>query len=79
MRAGMSAVICDWTQQHLEEATVISKRRKVPSTPSMLMLRTASVSERAAEQAIKMFGKIHVFVNNAGVVHPARRRAIGTG
>lgn len=66
LREGMKAVVVDWNPERLDEA-----RQKLSGQGAVHFIR-ADVGDRdqvraAAEEAIRVFGRIHVLCNNAGV------------
>jgi NAD(P)-dependent dehydrogenase (short-subunit alcohol dehydrogenase family) len=66
LQQGMKVVVVDWNEDHLEQA-----RRDLARRGAVHFVR-ADVSDRerlkaAAEEAVRVFGKIHVLCNNAGV------------
>jgi NAD(P)-dependent dehydrogenase (short-subunit alcohol dehydrogenase family) len=66
LRLGMKAVVVDWNADHLADA-----REKLAGLGAVHFVR-ADVGDReqvrsAADEALRMFGKIHVLCNNAGV------------
>src|SRR5579862_9651097 len=66
LREGMKAVIVDWNADHLDEV-----RRELAGRADVHFVRT-DVADRAqvraaAEEAMKIFGKIHLLCNNAGI------------
>ncbi len=63
---GMKVVIADWSEAYIEGA-----RRALAGNNSVHIIRT-NVADRenlgsAVEEALKVFGKIHILCNNAGV------------
>ena len=66
LKQGMKVVIVDWNAEHLEEV-----RREFSARRDVHALQ-ADVGDReqvrsAAAEAVRVFGKIHVLCNNAGV------------
>jgi NAD(P)-dependent dehydrogenase (short-subunit alcohol dehydrogenase family) len=66
LQEGMKVVIVDWNEKHLSEA------RQALSGNNAVHFVRADVGDRdsvraAADEAIRVFGKIHVLCNNAGV------------
>lgn len=66
LREGMKVVIVDWNADHLDEV-----RRELAGRADVHFVRT-DVADRAqvraaAEEAVKIFGKIHLLCNNAGI------------
>lgn len=69
--AGMKVVIGYRTQEHLEDA-----RKYLKSAGDRIHAINVEVTDRrgmekAAEETVKVFGKVHVLVNNAGVYFAA--------
>ncbi len=64
---GMKVVIADKRQKALDEAMAYFKEKKLPVHPIQLDVTDREAYARAADEAEKVFGKIHVLVNNAGV------------
>lgn len=64
---GMKVVIADSRQEALDEAMKYFKEKKLPVHPVKLDVTDREAYARAADEAEKVFGKIHVLVNNAGV------------
>ena len=64
----MKVVIADLRQDALDEAMTFS-REKLPVHPVKRCNRPPGVCQ-AADEAEKVFGKVHVLVNNAGVTMP---------
>ncbi len=64
---GMKVVIADKRQDALDEAMAYFKEKKLPVHPIKLDVTDREAYARAADEAEKVFGKIHVLVNNAGV------------
>jgi NAD(P)-dependent dehydrogenase (short-subunit alcohol dehydrogenase family) len=64
---GMKVVIVDMRQDALDEATAYFKEKKLPAHPINLNVTDREAYVKAADEAEKVFGKIHVLVNNAGV------------
>jgi len=64
---GMKVVIVDMRQDALDEATAYFKKAKLPVHPINLNVTDRVAYVKAADEAEKVFGKIHVLVNNAGV------------
>jgi NAD(P)-dependent dehydrogenase (short-subunit alcohol dehydrogenase family) len=69
VNAGMKVVISDFRQDHLDESTAYFKQRNLDRNVFHLRLdvtdRQAFAS--AADQAERVFGKVHVLCNNAGI------------
>jgi NAD(P)-dependent dehydrogenase (short-subunit alcohol dehydrogenase family) len=68
--AGMKVAITYRTQAHLDSALehLGSARERIHSIRVDVTDRAGM--ERAAQETLRLFGKVHVLVNNAGVVHP---------
>ena len=64
---GMRVVIVDSRQDALDEAMAYFKARKLPVHPIRLDVTDREAYVRAADEAERVFGKIHVLINNAGV------------
>ena len=64
---GMKVVIADARQDALDEAMKYFKEKKLPVHPIKLDVTDREAYARAADEAEKVFEKIHVLVNNAGV------------
>jgi len=67
VKYGMKVIIADIRQDALDEATTHFKEKKQPVHPIKLDVTDRAAYTRAADEAEKVFGKIHVLVNNAGV------------
>jgi NAD(P)-dependent dehydrogenase (short-subunit alcohol dehydrogenase family) len=65
--AGMKAVITYRTQSHLDEAMTYLKGAGERVHAINLDVTDRAAMERAAAETVKVFGKVHVLVNNAGV------------
>jgi NAD(P)-dependent dehydrogenase (short-subunit alcohol dehydrogenase family) len=64
---GMKVIIVDSRQDALDEAMAYFKEKKLPAHPIKLNVTDREAYIKAADEAEKVFGKIHVLVNNAGV------------
>ncbi len=64
---GMKVVIADSRQDALDEAMKYFNEKKLPVHPIKLDVTDREAYAKAADEAEKVFGKIHVLVNNAGV------------
>jgi NADP-dependent 3-hydroxy acid dehydrogenase YdfG len=64
---GMKVVIADSRQDALDEAMKFFKEKHYSTLPIKLDVTDRAAYARAADEAEKVFGKIHVLVNNAGV------------
>jgi NADP-dependent 3-hydroxy acid dehydrogenase YdfG len=69
IKAGMKVVVSDFRQDHLEESTALFKQKGWEKNVHHLRLdvtdRKAFVA--AADEAERVFGKVHVLCNNAGI------------
>ncbi|MFA5308949.1 MAG: SDR family NAD(P)-dependent oxidoreductase [Dehalococcoidales bacterium] len=63
---GMKVVILDMRQEALDEAMAYFNRLKQPAHPIKVDITNREAYARAADEAERIFGKIHVLVNNAG-------------
>jgi NADP-dependent 3-hydroxy acid dehydrogenase YdfG len=66
-RHGMKVVLADSRQDALDEAMKYFRTQKQTAHPIKLDVTDRDAYARAADEAEKVFGKIHVLVNNAGV------------
>lgn len=64
---GMKVVIVDSRQNALDEAMVYFQERGFPAHPIKLNVTDREAYVKAADEAEKVYGNIHVLVNNAGV------------
>jgi NAD(P)-dependent dehydrogenase (short-subunit alcohol dehydrogenase family) len=64
---GMKVLIVDSRQDALDEAMAYFKEKKLPAHPIKLNVTDRVAYVKAADEAEKVFGKIHVLVSNAGV------------
>jgi NAD(P)-dependent dehydrogenase (short-subunit alcohol dehydrogenase family) len=64
---GMKVVIVDMRQKALDEAMAYFKENNLPAHAINLDVTDRVAYAKAADEAEKVFGKIHVLVNNAGV------------
>jgi NAD(P)-dependent dehydrogenase (short-subunit alcohol dehydrogenase family) len=71
-RHGMKVVIVDSRQEALDEAMKYFKEKKQPAHAIKLDVTDREAYARAAAEAEKVYGKIHVLVNNAGVASGGR-------
>ncbi len=69
VNAGMKAVLADVRQDHLEEATNLfaGAGQSASVHPVELDVTDREAFARAADEAERVFGKVHVLVNNAGM------------
>lgn len=67
---GMKVVIADIRRHVLDKAMKYFKETKQPVHPIKLDVTDRAAYKQAADEAEKVFGKIHVLVNNAGVGAP---------
>lgn len=67
VKYGMKVVIVDSRQDALDEAMAYFKEKKLPAHPIKLNVTDREAYVKAADEAEKVFGKIHVLVSNAGV------------
>jgi NAD(P)-dependent dehydrogenase (short-subunit alcohol dehydrogenase family) len=66
-RQGMKVIIADMRQKALDETLKYFKDKKLPAYAINLNVTDREAYARAAAEAEKAFGKIHVLVSNAGV------------
>jgi NAD(P)-dependent dehydrogenase (short-subunit alcohol dehydrogenase family) len=64
---GMKVVIADSRQDALDEAMAYFKSKHLPVHPIKLDVTDREAYVKAADEAERVFGKIHVLINNAGV------------
>jgi NAD(P)-dependent dehydrogenase (short-subunit alcohol dehydrogenase family) len=64
---GMKVIIADMRQDALDEAMAYFKKARQSVHPIKLDVTDRIAYAKAADEAEKVFGKIHVLVNNAGV------------
>jgi len=69
--AGMKVVIADNNREHLDQAMVNVASEQRQAHPIFVDVTDRKAIERAALEAVEVFGRIHVLVNNAGVQNPA--------
>ncbi len=67
VKYGMKVVIADMRQASLDEAKAYFQDKKAPVHYIKLDVTDREAYAKAADEAEKVFGKIHVLVNNAGV------------
>ncbi len=67
VKYGMKVIIVDKRQSALDEAMAYFREKKQPVHPMRLDITDRAAYAKAAGEAEKVFGKIHVLVNNAGV------------
>lgn len=66
-REGMNVVIADFRQSAIDEALPFFQSHGFPAHGICLDVTDREAYVRAADEAEKVFGKIHVLVNNAGI------------
>jgi len=64
---GMKVIIVDMRQDALDEAIKYFKNKNLPAHPIKLNVTDRAAYVKAADVAERVFGKIHLLVNNAGV------------
>ncbi len=64
---GMKVIIVDMRQEALDEAIAYFKKNNLPAHAIKLDVTDRAAYVKAADEAEKVFGKIHLLVNNAGV------------
>jgi NAD(P)-dependent dehydrogenase (short-subunit alcohol dehydrogenase family) len=67
VKYGMKVVIVDSRQDALDEAMAYFNEKKLPAHPIKLNVTDREAYVKAADEAEKVYGKIHVLVSNAGV------------
>jgi NAD(P)-dependent dehydrogenase (short-subunit alcohol dehydrogenase family) len=67
LRAGMNVVMADIRQDHLDEAAATLKGSNLPYHFVRLDVTDRAAFDRAADETERVFGKVHVVCNNAGV------------
>lgn len=67
--AGMKIAVSYRTQKHMDEAMKELKHAKDRVHAIALDVTDPSAMKKAAAEVLRVFGKVHVLVNNAGVVH----------
>jgi NAD(P)-dependent dehydrogenase (short-subunit alcohol dehydrogenase family) len=69
VNAGMKAVLADVRQDHLDEAVSYFKQRGQEKNVLTIQLDVTDreAYRRAADEAERVFGKVHVLCNNAGI------------
>jgi NADP-dependent 3-hydroxy acid dehydrogenase YdfG len=67
--AGMKVVIADFRRDHLEESTAYFKKKNLEKNVHHLQLDVTDrqAFTRAADESERVFGKVHVLCNNAGM------------
>ncbi|MEJ2761092.1 MAG: SDR family NAD(P)-dependent oxidoreductase, partial [Gammaproteobacteria bacterium] len=65
--AGMKVVLADIRRDHLDEAMQYFNDTGAEAHAIQLDVTDREAYKRAADEAEKVFGKIHVLVNNAGL------------
>ncbi|HUK02222.1 MAG TPA: SDR family NAD(P)-dependent oxidoreductase [Steroidobacteraceae bacterium] len=67
VRAGMKVVVADIQREHLEEAATVLKGAGSKVHFLRLDVMDRSAFAQAADETVRVFGKVHVLCNNAGV------------
>lgn len=69
VKAGMKVVLADIREDHLETAVAhfAEKGQGASVRPIKLDVSDRAAFQRAAEEAISIFGKVHILCNNAGI------------
>jgi NAD(P)-dependent dehydrogenase (short-subunit alcohol dehydrogenase family) len=67
LQAGMKVVMADIRQDHLDEAAAVLKGSNLPHHFIKLDVTDRAQMARAADEVERVFGKVHVVCNNAGV------------
>lgn len=67
VRAGMQVVIADIRQDHLDQAMTCFAQNRTSVYPIRLDVTDREAMARAADETERVFGKVHVVCNNAGV------------
>src|SRR6185437_2738295 len=67
LKAGMKVVMADVRQDHLDEAATVLKGSNLPYHFIQLDVTDRDAMARAADEVERVFGKVHVVCNNAGV------------
>ncbi|MGH7076227.1 MAG: SDR family NAD(P)-dependent oxidoreductase [Stellaceae bacterium] len=67
LKAGMKVVMADVRQDHLDEAAAALKGSNLPYHFIRLDVTHRDAFARAADETERLFGKVHVVCNNAGV------------
>jgi len=67
LKAGMKVVMADVRQDHLDEAAATLKGSNLPYHFIRLDVTDREAMARAADEVERVFGKVHVVCNNAGV------------
>lgn len=66
-KEGMKIVIADIRQDHLDEAVATFTSRGQTVHPIRLDVTDRPAMAAAAEETVRIYGKVHVLVNNAGI------------
>lgn len=74
--AGMKVVIADANEDRIREALAHFANRSAQVYAIRVDVTDRAAMQEAANEAVKVFGKIHVLVNNAGVIIPRTLTAI---
>jgi NADP-dependent 3-hydroxy acid dehydrogenase YdfG len=69
MNAGMKVVVSDFREDHLEKSSVFFRQKGCEKNVLQLLLDVTDreAFNRAADEAERAFGKVHILCNNAGV------------
>jgi NAD(P)-dependent dehydrogenase (short-subunit alcohol dehydrogenase family) len=69
VNAGMKVVISDFRQDHLEESTAYFKQKNQERNVHHIQLDVTdrAAFARAADETERVFGKVHILCNNAGI------------
>jgi NAD(P)-dependent dehydrogenase (short-subunit alcohol dehydrogenase family) len=67
VEAGMKVAIADVRPDHLEQSLAKLRAAGAAAHGMLVDVADAAAVERAAEETIKVFGKVHLVCNNAGV------------
>jgi NAD(P)-dependent dehydrogenase (short-subunit alcohol dehydrogenase family) len=65
--AGMKVVIADIRQDHLDEAVASFKNRQADVHTIQLDVSDRDAMASAAQETMRVFGKVHILCNNAGI------------
>jgi NAD(P)-dependent dehydrogenase (short-subunit alcohol dehydrogenase family) len=67
LEAGMKVVMADIRQDHLDEAAAVLRGSNLPHHFIKLDVTDRDAFARAADETERVFGKVHVVCNNAGI------------